>query len=239
MYTQLAHDYPQRWEVEAAAGRFAWRERRNQEAVTHFAHAAELGANDPQMFVDYARALSVTAHAEEGMKALRTAIKLDPGLKEAHFDLGLALLRASSWRDAMEELQLARPVKPQWTWRYFYGMAYSAYRLDDFIAARNYLEQGRPYTKIPEELSALNGLSTTLGPPIVEGVLESVECQAKTARLHVRVKDSDRLFLIPDLSQAKDLTCGPATGIHVRIEFQAMPMNTTGADGIVRSLAFK
>ena len=239
MYSQLEHDYPKRWEVEAAAGRYAWRERRNQEAVTHFARAIELGANDAQMFVDYARALSVTAHADDSIKALRTAIKLDPSLKEAHFDLGLALLRSNSWHDAMAELQLARPVKAQWASRYFYGMAYSAYRLGDLIAARNYLEQGRAYTKIPEELSALNGLSTTLGPPVVEGVLQSVECQGKTARLHVRVKDSDRLFLIPDLSQVNDLPCGPAKDIAVRIEFQAMPVNTSGADGIVRSLSFK
>jgi len=239
MYSQLERDFPQRWEVQAAAGRFAWRERRNQEAVTHFARAVELGANDAQMFVDYSRALSVTSHADDSMKALHTAIKLDPSLKEAHFDLGLALLRASSWREAMAELQLARPVKAQWASRYFYGMAYSAFRLGDYIGARNYLEQGRAYTKIPEEISALNGLSTMLGPPIVEGVLQSVECQGKTARLHVRVRESDRLFLIPDLSEAKDITCGPAKDVPVRIEFQAMPVNAAGADGIVRSLAFR
>jgi tetratricopeptide (TPR) repeat protein len=238
MYAQLSRDYPQRWEVQAALGRFAWRERHNQDAVTHFAHAAELGATDPQMFLDYARALAVTAHAEESVKALRNAIRLDPSLKEAHYDLGLTLLRASSWREAMAELQLARPLKPQQASRYFYGMAYSAYRLGDFIGARNYVEQGRAYTKIPEELSALNGLSETLGPPVVEGTLEAVDCQGNTARLHVRVKDTERLFLIPDLTLVKDVACGPAANTPVRIEFQAMPMTASGADGIVRKLEF-
>jgi hypothetical protein len=130
-------------------------------------------------------------------------------------------------------------VKTQQAPRYFYGMAYSEYRLDDAIAARNYLEQGRVYAKIPEEISALNQLSDALGPPIAEGVLESIECQGKVARLHVRVKESARLFVIPDLTQAQDLHCGPATKIAVRIEFQAMPAGATGADGIVRSLVFK
>jgi tetratricopeptide (TPR) repeat protein len=239
MYSQLAHDFPQRWEVEAALGRFAWRERRNPEAVTHFHRAAVLGAADARMFLDYASALAVTAKQEDAVAALRKAIALDPSLKEAHYDLGLALLRAGAWRDAMAELQQARPLKPQQASRYFYGMAYSAYRLGDAIAARNYLEQGRQFTKIPEEVSALNGLSEALGPPVVEGVLESVDCQGNSARLHVRVKDSERLFLIPDIAAAKDLACGPGTNAAVRIEFQAMPAGKTGADGIVRSLAFQ
>ena len=239
MYALLARDDPQRWEVQAALGRFAWRERHNQDAVTHFARAAELGASDPQMFLDYARALAVAAHAEDSVKALRTAIHFDPSLKEAHYDLGLALLRASSWREAMAELQLARPLKPQQASRYFYGMAYAAYRLGDFIGARNFVEQGRAYTKIPEEMSALNGLSETLGPPVVDGILESVDCQRSTARLHVRVKDTARLFLVPDLSLVKGVACGPAANTLVHIEFQAMPATASGADGIVRKLEFR
>jgi tetratricopeptide (TPR) repeat protein len=239
LYDRIAHDYPHRWEVEAALGRVAYRERHNPDAVTHFAQASKLGANDARMFVDYARALNVTAHATEAVAELREAIRLDPALQEAHYDLGLALLRASSWREAMAELQLARPLKPQQASRYFYGMAYSAYRLGDFISARNYLEQGRPYTKIPEELSALNGLSETLGPPAVEGVLESVDCKGNGARLHVRVKDSEHLFLVPDLSAVKDLACESTPNTAVRIEFQAMPLGATGADGLVRSLTFK
>jgi tetratricopeptide (TPR) repeat protein len=239
MYRQLDRDYPQRWEVEGALGRFAYRERRNQDAVTHLARAMELGATDAHMFLDYARALTVTAHPDEAVAALRNAIRLDGSLKEAHFELGLALLRSSAWRDAMTELQLARPLKPQQAARYFYGMAYSAFRLGDSITARNYLEQGRQYAKIPQEVSALNGLSEALGPPVVEGELESIECQGKTARLHVRVKDAERLFFIPDVTAAKDLICGARTNIAVRIEFQAMPMGATGADGMVRSLEFK
>jgi tetratricopeptide (TPR) repeat protein len=225
--------------VEAALGRIAWRERHNQEAVSHFAQAAELGAADAHMFLDYARALTVTNHAEEAVAALRKAIRLDASLKEAHYDLGLALVRTGAWRDAMAELQLARPLKPRQGPRYFYGMAYSEYRLGDTIAARNYLEQGRTYTRIPEEVAALDRLSQTLGPPLVEGVLESIECQGKLAKLRVRVGDSARTFVIPDITTAKALQCGQQTAIAVRIEFQAMPLGAAGADGIVRSLEFK
>jgi tetratricopeptide (TPR) repeat protein len=238
-YSQLARDFPQRWEVQAALGRFDWRERHNQEAVSHFARAAELGATDPRLFIDYARALGATNHSEDAVAALRNALRLDASLKEAHYDLGLLLVRTGAWRDALAELQLARPVKSQQASRYFYGMAYSEYRLGDPISARNYLEQGRTFTKIPEEVAALERLSETLGPPVVEGVLRNIECQGKLARLRVRVGDSEKTFLIPDLSSAKDLQCGPQTDIAVRIEFLAMPLGATGADGIVRILEFK
>jgi Flp pilus assembly protein TadD len=238
-YLQVSRDFPQRWEVEAALGRFQWRERRNQEAVVHFARAAELGSTDPHMFVTYARSLGVTNHSEEAVAALRTAIRLEPSLQEAHYDLGLLLMRTGAWRDALAELHLAQPVTAQQAPRYFYGIAYSEYRLGETIAARNHLEQGRPYTKIPEEVAALDRLSRALGPPVVEGMLETIECQGKVARLHVRVADSVRTFLIPDLTEAKDLACGPQTGIHVRLEFQAMPVGSTGADGIVRTLEFR
>jgi hypothetical protein len=55
----------------------------------------------------------------------------------------------------------------------------------------------------------------------------------------VRVKDSEHLFLVPDLSAVKDLACGSAPNVGVRIEFQAMPLGATGADGLVRALTFK
>jgi hypothetical protein len=74
---------------------------------------------------------------------------------------------------------------------------------------------------------------------VVEGVLESVDCKRKAARLHVRVKDSEHLFLVADVSTVKDLACESAPNIAVRIEFQAMTLGATGADGLVRSLTFK
>jgi tetratricopeptide (TPR) repeat protein len=238
MYRELAEDYPDRWPVEAALGRFAWRERHNQEALTHFARAAELGATDARMFLDYGRALTAV-HPDESLPALRRAVALDSGLQEAHLELGLALLRSNEWHQAISELQIARPLKPWQAPQYFYGMGYSAYRLGDRIAARNYVEQGRTLAKIPEEVTALKDLSDALGPPVAEGVLESIECQGKVARLHVRIEASEHLFLIPDMSLAKELSCGPAADIAVRIEFQSMPMGTSSADGIVRLLAFK
>jgi hypothetical protein len=118
-------------------------------------------------------------------------------------------------------------------------MAFCEYHLGDAIAARNYLEQGRPYTKIPEETATLEQLSQTLGPPVVEGLLRNIECQGKASTLQVRIGEIVRTFLVPGPLDAASLACGPQNDIAVRIEFQAMPVGATGADGIVRSLTLK
>ena len=237
-YEQLAAEYPSRWEVEGRWARFLFFERHNDEALRHFARAAELGAADPGTFLDYARALTIANRSPEALAALRQALKLDPANQEAHYDLGLALVRAGAWPDAIAEFNRALPVSLQQASRLFYNMAYAEYRLGDSVSARAYLEQGRTYTKIPEETAALDRLSQTLGPPVVEGTLESVECDGKTGQLHVRVNGLLKAFLTPDLSGIEGLECGSHPAAHVRIEYQALPPGSKTADAVVRTLQF-
>jgi tetratricopeptide (TPR) repeat protein len=238
-YEQLGADYPGRWEVQSAWARFLFRERRNEEALAHFARAAELGSTDPLTFVDYGRALGAASRQQEALAAFQKAVKLDPARKETHFDLGLAQVRAGAWPEAVAELQLAVPVTRQQASRYFYNMAYAEYRMGDAVSARNLIAQGRAFTHIPEETAALDRLSQSVGPPVVEGPLETIECQGKVARLHVRVDDFPKVFLAPDLTEFAGLACGSKPAAHVRIEYQLLPAGASGADGIVRTLEIK
>jgi len=238
-YEQLGGEYPQSWEVQSAWARFLFRERRNDEALEHFARAAELGSTDPLTFVDYGRALGVAGREQDSLAAFQKAVKLDPARKETHFDLGLAQVRAGAWREAVAELQLAVPVTRQQASRYFYNMAYAEYRMGDAVKARELIAQGRGFTHIPEETAALERLSQAVGPPMVEGVLETIECQGKVARLHVRVNDFPKVFLAPDLTEFAGLECGSRPAAQVRIEYRALPAGASGADGIVSTLEIK
>ena len=238
-YQQLGAEYPQRWEVQSAWARFLFRERRNDEALAHFARAAELGSTDPLTFLDYGRALGMAGREQDGLAAFRKAVTLDPTRKETHFDLGLAQARAGAWREAVAELQLAVPVTRPQASRYFYNMAYAEYRMGDAVKARELVAQGLGFTHIPEETAALDRLSQAVGPPVVEGVLETIECQGKVARLHVRVNDFPKVFLAPDLTGLAGLECGSKPAAQVRIEYQALPPGASGADGIVRTLEIK
>jgi tetratricopeptide (TPR) repeat protein len=235
-YEQLGAEYPQRWEVQSAWARFLFRERRNDEALAHFARAAELGSTDPPMFVDYGRALEAAGRQPEGLAAFEKAVKLDPARKETHFDLGLAEMRAGAWREGAAELQLALPVTRQQASRYFYNMAYAEFHLGDAVQARQLIAQGRAFTHIPDETAALERLSQAVGPPVVEGLLETIECQGKVAKLHVRVNEFSKVFLAPDLAGLAGLECGSKPAIQIRLEYQALPAGASGADGIVRTL---
>jgi tetratricopeptide (TPR) repeat protein len=225
--------------VQSAWARFLFRERRNDEALAQFARAAELGSLDPLTFVDYGRALGVAGREQDSLAAFQKAVKLDPARKETHFDLGLAQVRAGAWREAVTELQLAVPVTRQQASRYFYNMAYAEFRMGDAVKARDLIAQGRGFTHIPEETAALDRLSQAVGPPVVEGLLETIECQGKVAKLHVRVNDFPKVFLAPDLTELAGLECGSKPAVGIRIEYQALPAGASGADGIVRTLEIR
>ncbi len=162
-YLQLQRDYPNRWEVEQAVAEFDLRERRNSEAAEHFAIAAELGARSPQMYVRYARALTLTNRDDDAIKVLRTAVSLDPASDEARYDLGMALVRAGQFRQAVDELGRIKKLGPEQAPRYYYSFAFAAYKLGDNVRARTLIHEARRYTRNPEELAALDKLSDAVG----------------------------------------------------------------------------
>lgn len=165
-YEQLARDYPKRWEVEEGWAQYSWRQRKNDDALRHFARAAELGCRHAGMFIDYARILEYSQRDQnanqDAVAALQTAIRLDPTLEEAHFELGLAYVRVTRYADAMGELQQVKKVNPAQASRYFYNLAYASYRMGDAAKARAFLEKGRPYATNPEEAAQLDRLQHAL-----------------------------------------------------------------------------
>src|SRR4029077_12776441 len=88
---------------------------------------------------------------EEAVTALQSAVKLDPSLEEAHFELGGAYVRVARYSEAIAELLQVKKVKPAEAPRYFYSLAYANYRLGDAAKARAFIEKGRPYATNPEE----------------------------------------------------------------------------------------
>jgi Flp pilus assembly protein TadD len=161
-YQQLAHDYPDSWEVEEAWAQFSFRQRKNEEALGHFARAAELGCRHPRTFMDYARILEYNRRDQDAVAALQTAARLDPGFEEAHLELGLAYVRIASFADAIAEFAQVKQVTPAQASRYFYNLAYASYRLGDAAKARAFIEKGRPYATNPEEAAQLDRLRQAL-----------------------------------------------------------------------------
>jgi hypothetical protein len=162
-YAQLERDYANRWEVQQSVADFDLRERRNSEAAEHYAIAVELGAKDAELHVRYARALSLTNRDDDAIKALRTAVSLDPAMDEAHFELGLGLVRAGQYREAAEQFGKIKRLGPEHASRFYYSFAFASYKLGDRVRARTLIREARSYTKNPEELAALDKLSEAVG----------------------------------------------------------------------------
>jgi tetratricopeptide (TPR) repeat protein len=161
-YKALSHDYENRWEVEQGWAEFLARERRNNEALPHFQRAAGLGANDARMYVKYARVLAMTNRSGEAATALKTAVRFDPKLNDAHFELAVTLVRMGSYREALAEFHAIQHLDPQHAYRYFYNLAEAHYRLGDIAQARLLIEKGHFQTHNPEEIAALNRLQQSL-----------------------------------------------------------------------------
>jgi tetratricopeptide (TPR) repeat protein len=165
-YKTLSRDYENRWEIEQGWAEFLARERRSSEAVAHFARAAGLGANDPRMYVKYARVLNLWNRTGEAAEALKTAVRLDPALDDAHFELAVTLVRIGNDREALAEFHAIKHLGPENAFRYFYNLAEAHYRLGDIARARLLIEKGRSQTHNPEQIAALNRLRQLLdGPP--------------------------------------------------------------------------
>ena len=161
-FKALSRDYENRWEIEQGWAEFLARERKNSEALPHFVRAAGLGSNDARMYVKSARVLNMTNPSGDAAGALKNAVRLDPALDDAHFELAVTLVRTGSYREALAEFHAIKHLDPPHAYRYFYNLAEAHYRLGDIAQARLMIEKGRAQTHNPEEIAALNRLRQSL-----------------------------------------------------------------------------
>jgi len=136
-YRKLAADFPQLHNVHFACGRFLLANHFDNEAVAAFRREIQ---NDPRHLLarlGIAGALAASDPAA-GLPYAEQAVKLAPGLGEAHYLLGVLLLDTGSTARAIAELETARWKQPADTRVYFALVrAYSqAHRPADAARAR-------------------------------------------------------------------------------------------------------
>ena len=246
-YEQLAREFPERWEVEAGLGQFAWRQRRLDDAAQHFARAVKLGCKDEESLLLYARVLGYARRDKDAAEVLINAAAQFPNSNEVYLELGATLVRTAEYDAALGALLAVKKLATaEQAFRLYYNVAYAQYRLGDAAHAKESIAKSRAFTRNPSEIASLDRLQKALdGSPAaapqfsqLEGTLEEVECGTLT-RLHVREGDAVNIFLIPDPSKLA-LPCGaqtPPRAVHV--EYQDLPAPVAGVAGVVRMLAFR
>lgn len=162
-YEQLSKDYPERWEVPAGWGEFAWRQRRLDDAARHFARAVELGCEDEQSLLLYARVLGYARRDPEAAAVLQNAARLFPGSNEVNLELGATLVRTANYGAALSALVSVKKVATaEQAYRLYYNVAYAQFRLGDAPHAEESIAKARTFTKNPAEIASLDRLQKAL-----------------------------------------------------------------------------
>jgi tetratricopeptide (TPR) repeat protein len=236
-YEAVAHDFPDRWEVEEAMGLFAWHERRLNDASIHFAKAEAMGCTKGTMFLLWGCVLSFSNRLRDAMAVLTKAIELLPDSIEARLVYGDVLIRAGDWGSAVATLNTVKNVPAAAAWRYSYNLAYGLYRMGDLDSARPLVAMARKYAANQREIASLDQLDAALNRPVaLDGTLEEMEC-GKLARLHVRSGGEVKILVMP--APPVNLGCGPQKNPqHLHVEFQPLPAGSD-ANGLVRALEFR
>jgi hypothetical protein len=179
-FETLARDYPKSWEVEAGLARFCWLERKEDEALRHFARAAELGSTDPEIYFDYGRL------DNDNPRLLRRAIELKSDYQDAYYYLALSLVRSGDYEDALQQFKHVRNIKPAQAVSYFRAVAYASYRLGQMDQAKKFIAKAREWAKKPDEIAAVDDLARFIDTPPANGL------SAMAATMAPRVADADR-----------------------------------------------
>jgi Flp pilus assembly protein TadD len=158
-YESLGREAPKDWRVEAGVARLYASEGTGDQALLHFQRAAELGADDPRMYLAYGRTLGEAGRAHDAVTALKTALRLAPDLDEARLELGQALIQTAAFRDAVRELASVKNIATEHAGRLLYLKAYAAYHAGDLPAALVSIEKARPLIRSAEERGGLDALA--------------------------------------------------------------------------------
>lgn len=158
LYAQLARDNPKDWQAEEGLAQLSLREGKRAEALTHYAHAAELGSTSAKMYLEYGRLLRVESRHTEAVAALQRATEIDPGNLDARLELGYAYVIDNQHAEALKQLLMVKSVTEEQAFGYFHAMAYSYYRLNRKAEAQAAAAKCRKYAKDAGEIARLDQL---------------------------------------------------------------------------------
>jgi Flp pilus assembly protein TadD len=157
LYSELARDNPDRWEVEEGRGLAAWRNRDLAAAKEHYSRAFDLKATNASMLLDYAKMLQ-GGDAERSIAVLERVVELDPQLRDAHLMLGDLLYRKQDYRGAAEQFAAVRETTPDRAFALLTMLAYAQFQSGSKESARANAEKARKFARTPEDVHSLDEL---------------------------------------------------------------------------------
>jgi tetratricopeptide (TPR) repeat protein len=199
-----------------------------------------------------------TGDEAEYRRLLQQAAALPQTLPEVLMSLAAVELRAGRTAEAVEQLEKLVSLHPDYQagWE---TIAMAQWQIGRREAARRSAAEAARRAKDEEEKRRALALIESLQDPVVverkpsivrsskplesvEGWLEQVDCLGNRARLTVRTKSGKVRLLVSDAGAvnggSRELACGEAKSVPVKIEFAARSDEALGTAGDVRSLVF-
>jgi len=113
LYQQILQADPGHAETHFKLGNIRLRQKKWDEAITHYHQALNLKPNDADVHSNLGLALGAQAKLDEAVAHFRLALSLNPNFAEAHNNLGIALRSQGNWEEACHCFQQALKLNPR------------------------------------------------------------------------------------------------------------------------------
>jgi hypothetical protein len=261
-YKKLDSEQPGRADVAESMGYFALNGRDAEGARVAFERALGAGDADPSMCLQLAR-LEVMAKQppERAIAPLERAVKAKPDFAEARLQLGVQLVAARRFPEAIATLLAMPDVKAERAVPLFCSLAYAYIETGDVSAANENLATCRKWSKTERDAAMSGSLAKLIearsnGPAAahagekrerVQGTVRELVCSAAGNRMTLDVDGKAMIFSVPapdavelTASTGSSLTfsCGAAKPIEVTLEYVPSTAGTPGVAGLVRRIEF-
>ncbi|HEX3744349.1 MAG TPA: tetratricopeptide repeat protein [Bryobacteraceae bacterium] len=161
----LASQYPQSAEVEAALGAVDEARDQRDSALAHYRAAVALNSGGWEVYWNYARLLDeMGGDLDPRIRALSDAVERKPDFADARLRLTSALCTAARFSEALARLQQAPAIDPEHAVGMYAEMSLASYGLKQSADALRYGEQARAAAHTPEEKSAVAALYAVIQP---------------------------------------------------------------------------
>jgi tetratricopeptide (TPR) repeat protein len=158
IYAELAKEDPGRPEIEESLAYLAWQSGDPAMAREHFSKALDDNTKNAQMCYHYAALEHEAGSSERAMKALRRALEIKPDYREARLQLGLTLLGAQRYAEALSELVQVKSVSSEEAAYYFCALAFTDLKAGSVLEARKNADFARKWAKTPEQTEQATSL---------------------------------------------------------------------------------
>lgn len=157
-YEELRKENSQRPEPWSGLGYIAWREGNQEEAVTNFAQAYELGARGQKFLLDFGR-LAQRSRPTDAAAAFTELLKLDPKNSDARLELAALQLNQRQYAQALTTVQGITSVKTaEQRDRTLYIRAAAALQAGDRAEARKIAQELKRATSAAEYVSRVDDM---------------------------------------------------------------------------------